>query len=158
MTCRTRWWRLEVLKVYRFWVIYDFVMYYMYGVFGSSLLIESTDSTVYDICGSSSGYEMCIVLCIIIMMCCCRTSLDEFIRSNLDKKVPPSRSVLKRTIDNRKSLSPEKAAAGIRKGSMSPLENVSMVIYLVQHVDLLCYYCFSDVYAPLWGECIQIST
>ena len=27
-----------------FLVIYDFVMYYMYGGFGSSLLIESTDS------------------------------------------------------------------------------------------------------------------
>ena len=29
-----------------FWDMYVFVMYYIYGVFGSSLLIESTDSMI----------------------------------------------------------------------------------------------------------------
>ena len=41
--------RLELFKMYRFWDmhIYVHVMYYIiYGVFGSSLLIESTDSMI----------------------------------------------------------------------------------------------------------------
>ena len=37
-----------MLKVYRFLVIYIFVMYYIHGVFGSSLLIESTDSDTFN--------------------------------------------------------------------------------------------------------------
>ena len=43
ITCRFRWRGLESLKL---WVINVFVMYYVYGASGPSLLIESTDSMI----------------------------------------------------------------------------------------------------------------
>ena len=52
ITHQTRWWRLEVLKVYRF----GFVMYYVYVTSGPSLLIESTDSMI--ICYSYLWFKM----------------------------------------------------------------------------------------------------
>ena len=41
--------KLEVLKLYTDRDIFDFVMYYIYGQSGPSLLIESTDSMIEDI-------------------------------------------------------------------------------------------------------------
>lgn len=69
---------------------------------------------------------------VIITMCYCQPHLEGPIQSNLDKKVSPSRSALKRRASgNMKSLlSPQKAAVGIRKGSISPSEDVSMVILI----------------------------
>ena len=46
ITRRTQWWRLEDLKWLHFRDIFVFVMYYVYGVSGPSLLIESTDSMI----------------------------------------------------------------------------------------------------------------
>ena len=51
---------LEVLYLYTDWNIFDFVMYYIYGQSGPSLLIESTDSMIdceraTRLCGARSG-------------------------------------------------------------------------------------------------------
>ena len=39
-------WHLDISQSYRFWVIWVFVMYYIYGISIPSLLIESTDSMI----------------------------------------------------------------------------------------------------------------
>ena len=59
-------WKLEILKVYLFWDIQCFVMYYIYVMPGLSLLIESTDSMIQ--------YCACtmIVFSLSLSICTCR--------------------------------------------------------------------------------------
>ena len=55
--------KLEVLKLYTDRDIFDFVMYYIYGQSGPSLLIESTDSMIciyiYYACMGINFYAVC---------------------------------------------------------------------------------------------------
>ena len=46
ITRRTQWWRLQVLKWFRSWDIFIFLMYYAYVTSGASLLIGSTDPMI----------------------------------------------------------------------------------------------------------------
>ena len=47
--------KVEDLKRFCFQDIFIFVMYYVYGVPGSSLLIQSTDSMMSEVVGSCDG-------------------------------------------------------------------------------------------------------
>ena len=67
MTRRTRWRTLEVPKRFHFRDIFVFVMYYVYGVSGPSLLIESTESTIMDTYPNQK-YIACCSMCLSLVV------------------------------------------------------------------------------------------